>query len=68
MFFWSEGKTFASFSGVSFLKKQEGSNWRNTKILIKNFKFFGFFFLFRLKKIFLSKNLTETKININGFQ
>ena len=37
--FWSEPKTFASFSGVSFVKKHKGNKWRNTKNLSKNFKF-----------------------------
>ena len=36
--FWSEPKTFASFSGVSFVEKHEGNKWRYTKNLIKNFK------------------------------
>ena len=37
-YFSSEPKTFASFSRVSFVKKHDGNKWRNTKILIKNFK------------------------------
>ena len=41
--FWSEPKTVASFSDVSFVKKHEGNMWRNTKNLIKNFKFFFVF-------------------------
>ena len=45
--FWSEPKTVASFSDVSFVKNHEGNMWRNTKNLIKNFKFFFcFFFVF----------------------
>ena len=37
--FWSEPKTFASFSGVPFVEKHEGNKRRYTKNLIKNFKF-----------------------------
>ena len=36
MFF---SKTFVTFSGVSFAEKHERNKWRNTKNLIKNFKF-----------------------------
>ena len=38
-YFWSEPKTFASFSGVLFLEKHEGNKRRYKKNLIKNFKF-----------------------------
>ena len=37
--FLSEPKTFASFPGVSFIKKHEGNKWRNTKNLIKTSSF-----------------------------
>ena len=37
--FWSEPKTFASPSGVLFVKKHEGNKWQNTKNLIKNLNF-----------------------------
>ena len=36
-------KTFASFLGVSFVKKHVGNKWRNTEKLIKNFKFWFVF-------------------------
>ena len=37
--FWFEPKTFSIISCVSFVEKHEGNKWRNTKNLIKNFKF-----------------------------
>ena len=39
-FFGLNQRHFQVFQMFGFLKKQEGSNWRNTKNLIKNFKSF----------------------------
>ena len=41
--FWSEPKTFTSFSSVLFIKKYEGNKRRNTKSLVKKFKFLFYF-------------------------
>ena len=54
--FWSEPKTIASFSGVSFVKKHEENKRRNTRNLVKNFKVLGFFSPFRPSFNFLNRN------------
>ena len=57
--FWSEPKTFASFSGVPFVEKHEGNKWRYTKNLIKSFKILFSFSRFARA---LEKNLIITNV------
>ena len=44
--FWSEPKTFASSSGILFVKKHEGNKWQNTKKLNWKLQVFGLFLSF----------------------
>ena len=56
--FWSEPKTFASFSGVLFVKKHEGNKWFNTK----NFNFLFCFSRFAWTLRNVHKKAIEAKL------
>ena len=62
--FWSKPKTFASFSGVSFVEKHEGNKRRYTKNLIKNFKFL---FCFSRPNLTLLKLIKVSKFTLTLF-
>ena len=63
--FWSEPKTFASFSDVLFVKEHEGNKCRNTKKLIKNFKLLFCFSRFvRAKGANWNTKLTKKFISV----